>query len=970
NVPFFAVDQRSVLRTGYSERIREFVTMSCGTSSTLLIVFLLYLFKLVISSGQFQLEILEVQNPRGHLAVHHCCGGSLPKSTKCSRPCQTYFRLCLKEFQNNVTTTGMCSFGNVSSPVLGENNFVITEPQSVGANLMLQFSFRWTKSFTLILEALDYDTSSATAVSRLIEQTIYSGLLLPSGEWHTLVHNGRVATFTYRVRVQCDEYYYDDTCMTLCRPRNDIFGHFICTEKGEKACLEGWEGPNCNTAICKEGCHPTNGRCDSQGQCSCRPGWEGELCDQCIVYPGCKHGSCNGVAWNCICHTNWGGLLCDQDLNYCGTHEPCQNGGTCENPAPDEYLCRCHEGFSGVNCEIVDRPCAPQPCKHGGLCFEEALSENKTPPNPEDYRCECAAGWTGPTCEINVDECSSNPCQNGGTCKDLHLGFECFCREGWTGPSCQDDVNECETLEKPCINAYNCTNLPGGYECNCLKGWGGFKCQLNLDDCRDHPCSNGATCVDLVADYHCVCLPGYTGRHCEAEIDECQSNPCKNGGQCIDTINGFRCICPVGWNGPVCEVDVDFCNPNPCMNDAPCFPLEKAYHCLCLAGYEGKNCSKQVKRVEDPKCVSNNRGYKPGEMWKDSCNTCYCTKNLQTRCSNLVCGEGCQDAATTHNGSVRSCDTSQLCTSSTPCLHEPCRPQPGCKPPRSLTLSPSQQTACSLLHNSSVYCAQLELEMVRHKIPVGTTLSSLCRQIRSALGEELAKADIGTALAPVTVLCTLKNDDKDIIVVRMMESPDEREYISHVNLYTDILAEIVDSETKHDVSRLLSIHKSRNHEALDDIKTTEPYLIALICSIILIFVLIGALAFLWTQNHCRRPPTQTYPQAQTLQIMEKSNNLENEEKIRGSRNRPERVENKIMNEVSEQCISICEIPPILPPKKVGEFSKASNLEVRNNDAQCSLNKPNKCLDKATKFQIDVNRTCVSYREKPSRELIV
>jgi hypothetical protein len=58
--------------------------------------------------------------------------------------------------------------------------------------------------------------------------------------------------------------------------------------------------------------------------------------------------------------------------------------------------------------------------------------------------------------------------------------------------------------------------------------------------------------------------------------------------------------------------------------------------------------------------------------------------------------------------------------------------------------------------------------MVRHKIPVGTTLSSLCRQIRSALGEELAKADIGTALAPVTVLCTLQNDDKDIIVVRMV----------------------------------------------------------------------------------------------------------------------------------------------------------------------------------------------------------
>lgn len=56
------------------------------------------------------------------------------------------------------------------------------------------------------------------------------------------------------------------------------------------------------------------------------------------------------------------------DLNYCGTHEPCLHGGTCENTAPDRYRCTCTEGLSGDRCEIVEHPCATQPCKNGGTC--------------------------------------------------------------------------------------------------------------------------------------------------------------------------------------------------------------------------------------------------------------------------------------------------------------------------------------------------------------------------------------------------------------------------------------------------------------------------------------------------------------------------------------------------------------------------------------------------------------------------
>lgn len=79
------------------------------------------------------------------------------------------------------------------------------------------------------------------------------------------------------------------------------------------------------------------------------------------------------------------------DLNYCGTHEPCQHGGTCKNTAPDQYRCDCPEGFSGLNCEVVDNPCVTGPCANGGECQETGST----------FFCACASGWTGPTCRTS-----------------------------------------------------------------------------------------------------------------------------------------------------------------------------------------------------------------------------------------------------------------------------------------------------------------------------------------------------------------------------------------------------------------------------------------------------------------------------------------------------------------------------------------------------------------------------------------
>lgn len=52
--------------------------------------------------------------------------------------------------------------------------------------------------------------------------------------------------FFYRVRVQCAANYYNTTCTTFCRPRNDQFGHYTCGDRGTKVCISGWQGANCD----------------------------------------------------------------------------------------------------------------------------------------------------------------------------------------------------------------------------------------------------------------------------------------------------------------------------------------------------------------------------------------------------------------------------------------------------------------------------------------------------------------------------------------------------------------------------------------------------------------------------------------------------------------------------------------------------------------------------------------------------
>uniref|UniRef100_H3DGV7 Delta-like protein n=1 Tax=Tetraodon nigroviridis TaxID=99883 RepID=H3DGV7_TETNG len=531
-------------------------------------------------SGQFELQILSMHNVNGELLSGVCCDGARSAGDrKCARDeCATFFKVCLKEYQSRVHAAGPCSYGMGSTPVLGGNTFSLKSSVRIDkSRITLPFSFAWPRSYTLIVEAFDSNNETSGADSRLIEKAPHSGMINPSPQWQKLTHNGPVAQFEYQIRVICDEHYYGFGCNKFCRPRDEFFGHYTCDYNGNKTCLEGWSGPDCNTAICRQGCSIEHGSCKEPGECNCLYGWQGQYCDKCIPHPGCVHGTCV-EPWQCLCDTNWGGHLCEKDLNYCGTHQPCLNGGTCINTGPDKYQCTCAEGYSGANCERAEHACLSGPCSNGGSCSETS----------QGYECQCAAGWSGPSCTIDIDDCAPNPCNHGGTCQDLVNGYKCHCPPQWMGKTCLIDANECDS--KPCVNANSCRNLIGGYFCECVPGWTGQNCDIDINDCRDQ-CQNGGTCKDLVNGYRCMCPAGFSGEHCEKDVDECLSSPCLNGGRCQDEVNGFQCLCLAGFSGNLCQLDIDYCSPNPCLNGASCFNLATDYYCACPEDYEGKNCS-------------------------------------------------------------------------------------------------------------------------------------------------------------------------------------------------------------------------------------------------------------------------------------------------------------------------------------------------------------------------------------------
>lgn len=135
----------------------------------------------VSTSGNFELQILEISNTNSHLLSGYCCGVPLSirstKTTGCPQ-CATAFRLCLKEYQQSAVQTqpgvlNGCSFGNVTSGVIGGSSFVLSDLVAKAGSLVLPFTFRWTVS-TISISHFSCQSNDNTHTHTHLVQLIYS----------------------------------------------------------------------------------------------------------------------------------------------------------------------------------------------------------------------------------------------------------------------------------------------------------------------------------------------------------------------------------------------------------------------------------------------------------------------------------------------------------------------------------------------------------------------------------------------------------------------------------------------------------------------------------------------------------------------------------------------------------------------------------------------------------------------------
>ena len=136
--------------------------------------------------------------------------------------------------------------------------------------------------------------------------------------------------------------------------------------------------------------------------------------------------------------------------DVCEHENPCQNGSSCRDDltATFEYTCLCPEFFKGIDCEIDDRPCEPNPCWNNGIVsvYLESTERKRDSSIGEcngtsksNFNCSCSSDWTGDRCERKFDYCHNITCKNGGSCRPLVGNFTCDCpTEDYSGEFCEN----------------------------------------------------------------------------------------------------------------------------------------------------------------------------------------------------------------------------------------------------------------------------------------------------------------------------------------------------------------------------------------------------------------------------------------------------------------------------------------------------------------------------------------------------
>lgn len=105
-----------------------------------------------LCSGVFELKLQEFLNKKGVTGNTNCCKAGIASGLQ-QCECKTFFRICLKHYQTNVSPEPPCTYGGAVTPVLGSNSFQVPEMTSKDSftnPIRFNFGFTWPVSWLLL----------------------------------------------------------------------------------------------------------------------------------------------------------------------------------------------------------------------------------------------------------------------------------------------------------------------------------------------------------------------------------------------------------------------------------------------------------------------------------------------------------------------------------------------------------------------------------------------------------------------------------------------------------------------------------------------------------------------------------------------------------------------------------------------------------------------------------------------------
>ena len=266
--------------------------------------------------------------------------------------------------------------------------------------------------------------------------------------------------------------------------------------------------------------------------------------------------------------------------NSCSSN-PCLNGGTCSELAPQSYTCSCAEGYTGENCQSEIIACASENCDPymPSNCVPEPwtydlINWNSCTPNNDgdsyygisidNYHfesavelCQCVGGELVSIHNTFIDSCAKDTINYQNVFEELVLYsgryVEANSRWEWCPFSNLELSTTCEyafgAFANSVLNFRTPGQCMGGYSINSNDyGWiesGCHELQSNKVkvmcrlSCTDYSTPESNSCNNLIT------LTNF----CK------DSNPCQNGGTCVEDFenSSYECVCTVGYSGQNCD---------------------------------------------------------------------------------------------------------------------------------------------------------------------------------------------------------------------------------------------------------------------------------------------------------------------------------------------------------------------------------------------------------------------------------